>query len=460
LAQLPDFLKQGEKARLFPTVADTNRENRLTSIFLALLPQMPVVAESLLSTVGLRVGKRTRIETWTEVVPIHGEHLDKRPDGLIVVHTGKNTWKALVETKIKGAQLNEDQISRYLEVARAAGIDAVLTISNQFSARADHPPVHVQKALLKKVGLFHWSWVFVQTQCEILSYQQAVEDTEQSFLLEEFLRLLAHRDTGVERFTSMGKPWKEIVTAVSNQAKLKKSSPEVEEVVGHWQQEERDLCLQLSRHIGARVETVLERKHQSDPALRLKDAATQLAEKQTLTASYKVPDAAAPLEVCADLMRRTLTYGMKIKAPADRKSTKARVNWLLRMIPEDDPRLLLRAHWPGRAAPTQERVAALREDPTMLQTDNVQATPHAFELLLVDDLGGDFSGTRKFIEKLEAGIGEFYDLAGQHLRVWQAPPPKPVSTRTSEATADGCIDEGASVAATETQAGSPANPTG
>ena len=88
---LPEFLSQGEPARLFPTVADTSRESRLTSILLALLPHVPALARDLLATVGVRVGERTRIECWTEVVPTHGGHLDKRPDGLIMVKTGKAT---------------------------------------------------------------------------------------------------------------------------------------------------------------------------------------------------------------------------------------------------------------------------------------------------------------------------------------------------------------------------------
>ena len=106
---LPEYLKQGERAKLFPTVADTNRENRLLSIFLALLPHMPGLAKNLFATIGLRVGERTKIECWSEVVPTQGEHLNKRPDGLIVVKTSKTTWSALVEAKIKKIRLMKNK---------------------------------------------------------------------------------------------------------------------------------------------------------------------------------------------------------------------------------------------------------------------------------------------------------------------------------------------------------------
>ncbi|WP_296763573.1 hypothetical protein [Sediminimonas sp.] len=232
MTDLPEYLKQGERARLFPVLADTSRENRIASIFLSLLPQMPPLAGAVLNTVGLRVGKRTKIEAYTEIVLKEGNEKGNRPDGLLVVSTGKNTWSALVEAKIGKSKLDPDQVQRYLELARANGIDAVITISNQFVAKADHSPVVVSKTLLRKTGLFHWSWTWLATQCEILALQGTIEDQEQTFLLKEFLRFLKHSGTGVERFSQMGPRWKDLVQSVTNNGTLKKTAPEVEEGVG------------------------------------------------------------------------------------------------------------------------------------------------------------------------------------------------------------------------------------
>ncbi len=432
---LPQFLSQGERARLLPTVANTNRESRLTSIFLALLPHIPILAKDLFATVGLRVGERARIECWTEVVPTHGDHLDKRPDGLVVVKIGKRTWSALVEAKIRKNQVEAEQVSKYLEAARDSGIDAVITISNQFVARADHSPVKVTKTLLRKTGLFHWSWTYIQTQCEILS-RDMIEDTEQAFMVDEFLRFLDHKDTGIERLTSMNQGWKNLVQTVANRGALKKTDPEVEDCIGYWHQEERDLCLQLSRHVGANVQTVIGRKYANNQIARVKDGISRLVDEKVLDSGFRIPDCAADLEVRAHLTARTVTYGMKLKAPLDRKSTQARVNWLLRMLRVDDPRLVIRAHWPGRAKPTAQPVSELRNDPKAIQTERPDAAPHSFEVLLIEDLGGAFGGRRVFIERLEENISQFYDLVGQHLRAWQAPPRKPVKPRDATVDAD------------------------
>ncbi len=146
--------------------------------------------------------------------------------------------------------------------------------------------------------------------------------------------------------------------------------------VGCWFEEERDLCLQLSRHVGQRVEALMARKLQGNPSDRLKAGIAHLVTEQCLTSVYRIPDSAADIEVNADLTRKTVSTGMKIKAPLDRKSTKARLNWLLRMLKDDDPRLIIRAYWPGRAPATQAPLSVLRDTPEALQTDNKDAAPH------------------------------------------------------------------------------------
>ena len=110
MSDFPDMLKQGERARLFPVLADTSREGRMASIFLALLPTIPSVAEVVLGTTGLRIGKRTQIDTYTEIVLNDSSDIKNRPDGLIVVRNAKTTWTALVEAKIGKADLDADQV--------------------------------------------------------------------------------------------------------------------------------------------------------------------------------------------------------------------------------------------------------------------------------------------------------------------------------------------------------------
>ncbi len=153
----------------------------------------------------------------------------------------------------------------------------------------------------------------------------------------------------------MGADWKELNQSVTNNSTLKKTAPEVEEGLGCWLEEERDLSLQMSRHVGQPVEAVIERKFQSDPAGRLKDGIAKLVDQHCLTSAFRIPDGAADIEVAADLMRRTVSASMKLKAPLDRKSTKARINWLLRMLKDDDPRLQSARIGPAEHPPRRSR---------------------------------------------------------------------------------------------------------
>ena len=99
--ELPEFLTQGEQARLFPVLSTTSKEGRTTSIVLACLAKVDEFGAGLLSGLGLRVGVRSKIETYTEVVCVNRAADQKdTPDGLIVMRTGSREWLALIEAKV------------------------------------------------------------------------------------------------------------------------------------------------------------------------------------------------------------------------------------------------------------------------------------------------------------------------------------------------------------------------
>lgn len=427
MVDLPSSIKQGEQARLFPVVSDGSREQRLTSLFLALLTQIPELGSRLFSGYGPRFGARTRIDAFTEVVFKNQSEKVDRPDGFLEINTSQKSWSALVEAKIGRAILDQQQVERYLELARANDLDAVITISNQFVARPDHSPLIVSKRLTNKISLLHWSWMSILTHCKVLQLNEAVDDKEQSFLLAEFIRHLEHPSIGVEQFSQMNKGWKDLVSAIANGETLRKTSPEIEASVGACFEEERDLGLLLSRTVGEHVALVIERKLKNDPKERLKVECQRFADNQKLISTFRVPDTADDITVEADATRKSIAVSMMLKAPQDKKSTKARVNWLLRMLKEDHPNLLIRAHWPGRMPPSQASLASVREEPSGIDAGNGSA-PHSFQVCLIEDLGRRFAGSKTFIEDLERVVPEFYSVAGQHLRAWQAPPPKPVKT--------------------------------
>ena len=116
---------------------------------------------------------------------------------------------------------------------------------------------------------------------------------------------------------------------------------------------------------------------------------------------------------------------MRLTAPQDKKSTKARVNWLARQIRGvATDGMFVKAIRTGRAEDTQAGLAAVLEDPTCLESTNTNSVPTAFEIFYMIDLAGKFSGSKVFIERLEQAVPHFYEQVGQKLRPWVAPPPR------------------------------------
>ncbi|MBA4802639.1 MAG: hypothetical protein H2040_12330 [Euryhalocaulis sp.] len=426
---------KGDPARLFPVVADTSKEGRALSIFLACMTNVFEFGQNMLGSVGQRVGSRAKMAAYCEVkFPKDKISAKDRPDGLLILKVGSRTWSALFEAKVGRATINPEQMDRYVRLAQRNGIDAVISISNEFATFPDQPPYNVPNSI-KTVSVYHWSWMHIMTEANLLSDDDRVTDKDQGFILREFLRYLRHDSTGASGFDQMNAEWSDLVSLIQKDGIPKKGSPEIENTIAAWHQETRDLELVLSRKTGRNVELRIPRAHQSDRKKRLKDDTEQLVTDKFLSATFAIPDAAAPLEICANLATRTIQASMRLKAPLDKKSASARINWLLKQIKTDhedenrkfsirDEDLSVRAIWPGSAPYTQKPLPVVREDIDSISHEDRSKAPTSFEVLMSVGDGRSFGGRQKFIQLLEESVPDFYELVGQNLKPWQAPAPK------------------------------------
>ena len=372
---------KGAPARLIPCIADSHGERRGASIILAALKAGHEYRKVMLESIGQRVGQRTQISAWTEVVfpdqETRGKKDDsRRPDGAIVLRTGKREWKALIEAKVNNDPLNQEQISKYLRLAKDHKFDAVITISNEFAALPDHHPVAVDGRLTQSVRLYHWSWTYLLTQAELLLESEGIEDPNQHYILEEVVSYFNSPKSGVKCFMEMDKEWNDLVQRCRSDARLNRATDEVVNTVSSWHQEQRELCLKLWPLVRARVDLKLPRAHKREPKKRLADDCAALCNDKRLTSVIIVPNAAASMEITANLRSRTITCEMTLDAPADKTSTKARVNWLIRQIPvgEDggDAKVWIQARRRGGSAEKPKPLAELRNDPIAIDDDSMK----------------------------------------------------------------------------------------
>ena len=421
--KFPVDCKQGEQARLIP-VMDW-RETHLLGFFLAALQGVPCYSRALFDLIDAPKGKTQKVECFTEVVFRSDKTGENRVDGLIEISRGKTQWRGIVEAKMGSAAIESEQIERYLRLARENKVDAVITISNDFVARPTDSPIKVSGMLTKSVKLYHLSWWSLVTEALLIQHNQSDLTGSESFLLEELLRACLHPKSKIQGFTQMNKSWKEVVAKVQS-GTLQKSDPDTLATVSDWMQEQKELALILSRYLGRHATLWLPSKL-SDPIELRKSLTNSLTQDACLACEIRLNDLASPIDIKTEIQNRRHVFSMKLRAPEDKKSSKARLNWLTRQLKNvSDSRVEIICQWPGKTPPNSASIEKILEDPDVVLAYRPEAVPHAFVVALIDDLGGRYQMPKVFLERLEAGFLEFYGEVAVALRAWQPPAPKPI----------------------------------
>jgi len=447
MPNLGDIIKTASHARLIPTLNASRKEQSIVSILLATLTVVPSLAKQLLGNCDARMGKTSTLDCYTEVEfsSKDGSRKD-RPDGLLILRTGNNRWSALVEAKIDKFEIDREQIERYAEIARDHGIDAVITFSNQLAPLPTHTPYSEPKRFSRSVKFFHFSWFSIRTQALLILSRNELNN-EQKFILEQMTQYFDHSGSGVRRFDQMNPEWRVLCQGVREDVLFKYSSDEIKHTVTSWFQEERDLCLMLSRLMDQPVDIHMLRKHQTDQGLRFKDIGKFLCEYRTLSCEFKVPNAVSRITTTINLERRTMDCSMSLDAPGHVKLAKAKINWLVRQLKSvESEDVIIRVYWGKGRRHTQDLISKIREDANCVMSEHSGALPSSFQVIMNRGLGQRFIGRKTFIEDLEKMVPEFYDQIGRVLRSWTPPPPSiekhdPIAHEKITESDDNLVDE-------------------
>ena len=425
----------GQRAALFPALSEGSKEKRAVSILLACMEQVPELTKTLLQGQGVPLGKKSRVKAWTEVGPVGKKGTD-RPDGRMDVEgTRGRRWVALIEAKIGKASLENIQIEAYLAECRKTGANALITISNDFAVLPNHHPTYGGK-VGKGITLLHWSWGSILTKCRLLTDGGEIEDRDHHWILQHLARFLSHPSTGVSRFDRMPASWKEVAEAVAAGAGIEKGSEAALEVAAGWIQETRDLGLQLTELLHQPVPVKLSRAEREDPVVFTNRVLEGLYKEYGLEVEYMIPDGVSALRVRADLRSKTLTSSMTIGTPEDRKTAKARANWLLRQLGKTQENGIHVKAVYGRRTDIQATLGRVRENPEILNKEDPKICPRQFEVKLISDLGRKMAGPKTFVQTLEEHVPEFYIQVGQYLRAWVPSAPRVATQREAQENMD------------------------
>lgn len=399
------------------------QEKRATSALLWAMSAVRPLGRALTARAMAPAGN---VETFLEVSFPLGEHR-VIPDGVIRIARGDRVWTALVEVKTGDAALHREQLESYLRVAKRRKYDVVLTISNELSTDPGIHPVQIAPNLTTAVELVHLSWSEVMHEIRMLLAHHPFTDPLAMWILAELLRYLEHPRSGTMAFHDMGTAWVPVREAVAA-GTLRPGDRKTEPVVLAWHRLVRQLALGLTARLGVPVKQVSARRLLSDPDLRNREAAVRLANDGILTATFKVPDAAGPITVSADLRTSRVRTSIDVAAPQEGPLPR-RVAWLARQLRTAPDALLVEAHFDPRTDTTCEHLSDIRDHPGTL-IPGKDWEPTSFTVSQLQPMGTKRSGARgSFVSSVTAALDTFYADVVENLRPWTPPAPQlPAST--------------------------------
>lgn len=271
-----------KRARLFP-IGKADSETSTVSIFLSSLAAVKEYREELLSYLGIKkiLNKNINLHVYTEIA---GGNENDRPDGLLVITSGKNNpvieWAGFIEAKVGNNILTEQQIERYVDFAREIGINDIITISNHLTTSPFNCPVKSKKV---KFNLFHWSWTYLKVMATRLIRTDAIEDEDHVYILKE-LRRYFDTHSNISAFVNMGKEWKDCVNKIhpySESQNIDKETLNV--IISSYVQEEKDISLQLTDSTSHYIQQVTKDCRETEIAKMLQD-------KKVITTTYMIDE--------------------------------------------------------------------------------------------------------------------------------------------------------------------------
>lgn len=410
-----------QQARLIPTSGINGaqeQERRATSALLAVLGAVKEFGRELTKSLGAPAGD---VETFIEV-PFDLNGSQQIPDGVLRVSRGKKVWTALVEVKTGRNELTTEQLERYLDVAKANGFQALLTISNQTPVAAGVHPTKVDKRKLRQVSLHHRTWSEILAQAVMEKEHRGIRDPDQAWILGELIRYLEHDRSGAMEFEDMSQSWVTVRNAV-NDGTLRTTDGAATEVAGRFDALLRFTALKLGTRLGTQVSVVQSRREQADPASRLQSHVDTMVRDGRLHGSLRIPDTVGDLDIAVDLRSRQVTCSVNIDAPRDGRPT-TKVKWLIRQLKNTHDKVRLEANVANqRGAGASELLGKVREDPGTLILDPSK-TLRSFTVATNHQMGiKGGRGAGSFIDGFLTAVDAFYSEILQSLKAWSAKPP-------------------------------------
>jgi hypothetical protein len=191
--------------------------------------------------------------------------------------------------------------------------------------------------------------------------------------------------------------------------------------------------------LGVDVRSALTRAETKDIGAYTQTGVTTLIATGILHGALRVPNAAAPFDITADLRSGLITCSIGVDAPLQGRNA-TRVNWLTRQLGKAPDALLVEAWaaWARSPGPCHT-ITSVREKPEIL-LDDPKKELRSFTVRLSAVAGTKRGqGRGSFVGSVLALVDSFYENVVQHIKPWTPPAPT-VKTRQSGEESTGSDD--------------------
>jgi hypothetical protein len=220
----------------------------------------------------------------------------------------------------------------------------------------------------------------------------------------------------------MGQSWVTVRDS-ARQGTLRANDPSARDVVEHWEQFLDYVALGLSQDLGREV--VPTRSRNQTLADRVDAHVRRLAANGQLAGTLRVPDAAGPVTVIADLRTRLVTTSVDVAAPREGRQL-TRVNWIVRQLNEAPAQLRVSASFVNARDTSSALLGEIREQQQrLLHAVDPKREIRSFELAWNRRLGeGNGRGAGSFVAETRQQVIDFYGEVVQNVASWQPRAPR------------------------------------
>ncbi len=287
------------------------------------------------------------------------------PAGIIELHNGQVTWKAMVDVTIGDVDLDDRQIDQLHRLAAQEGFHAIITIGNQAPTELGLPPVVLNRRRLRKVPAFHFSWESLFQEAQFLT--SVVDGHCEKWVLSEWLSFMDNPDAPITTRYGLGPFW-ENVEIMAQKGGLRAKDQAVQSVAQAW----RDHLQATARRFGARLGTEIAVRatecELSDGDLHTSRIANRLANHGSLSGQLAGDGTIGGLDLSLNPATGEATFVTDLSVPAATNPLQSirRLAVQLKRIDalEWDG---IRIYWDQKSIKTHASVAKVIQEPMSLQ---------------------------------------------------------------------------------------------